>query len=185
MARPPSLHRLELDLSDSTRSVWEHLELRLARHPSESDGFFGARILAYALCWEPGLAFGEDLSTPNAPAIELRSPTLSLTRWIDVGTPSAKRLNLATRSVERVDVFCHRTPQTWLKDLAKERVQAPDRIDVTQVQPAFAEALGADFGRRARWTVMRDDEQVQVMDDDGVREGHIARTTLAALMAPA
>ncbi|NOY94734.1 MAG: YaeQ family protein [Deltaproteobacteria bacterium] len=177
------MHRLELDLSDSTRSVWEHLELRLARHPSESDGFFGARILAFALCWEPGLELGEDLSTPDAPALELRTQTLEFSHWIDVGVPSAKRLNLATRSAPRVSVFCHRDPAHWLKELRRERVQAPDRVEVTLLEHSFAESVGAALGRRGRWSLMRDDELLQVVTEAETHEGVMRVLGLDALLA--
>ncbi len=177
------MHRLELDLSDSTRSVWEHLELRLARHPSESDGFFGARILAFALCWEPGLVLGEDLSTPDAPALERRTQTLAIAHWIDVGVPSAKRLNLATRSAPRVSVFCHRDPAHWLKELRRERVQAPDRVEVTLLDARFAESVGAALGRRGRWSVMRDEELLQVVTEAETHEGVMRVLGLDALLA--
>jgi len=177
------MHRLEIDLSDSTRSVWEHLELRLARHPSESDGFFGARILAYALSWAPDLVMGEDLSTPDAPALELRTPTLAIAHWIDIGVPSAKRLNLATRSAERVSVFCHRDPANWLRELSRDRVQAPDRVEVTLLDFRFAEAMGAALGRRGRWSLMRDEEMVQVVTETETHDGILRSATLESLLA--
>ena len=49
MALPASIHRFQIQLSDTGREVYESLDLRVARHPSESVPFLLTRILALSL----------------------------------------------------------------------------------------------------------------------------------------
>jgi uncharacterized protein YaeQ len=44
-----TVYNLYSDLNDADRGVYESLDLRVARHPSESEEYLVARVLAYAL----------------------------------------------------------------------------------------------------------------------------------------
>ena len=75
VALTATVYRLNLTLSDVERGVYEKLELRLARHPSESARYFWLRTIAYCLSYEEGIAF----SKGGSPTV--RSPqSRSLTR---------------------------------------------------------------------------------------------------------
>ena len=95
MALSSTLYRLRIELSDVDRGVYESLDLRVARHPSEGADRLVARVLAYALLYEPGLEFGKGLSDADEPALSTHDLTGQLTHWIDVGTPSADRIHIA------------------------------------------------------------------------------------------
>ena len=92
MAQSSSVFTFEIDLADSDRGVYEHLDLRVARHPSESDEFLVARVLAYCLEFTEGIAFSRGLSDADDPPIAVRDLTGVMQAWIDVGTPSIERL---------------------------------------------------------------------------------------------
>ena len=49
MAAGATVHRIEVNLSDVDRGVYETLDLRLARHPSETMRWLLTRTLAYCL----------------------------------------------------------------------------------------------------------------------------------------
>lgn len=49
MATGSTIHTLAIELSDSDRNVYQSLELRVARHSSETAEFMLARILAFCL----------------------------------------------------------------------------------------------------------------------------------------
>ena len=49
MALTATIYNFDIDLSDSDRGVYETLALRVAQHPSESDEYLIARVLAYLL----------------------------------------------------------------------------------------------------------------------------------------
>lgn len=122
MALTATIHNFTLRLADADRQVFETLELRVARHPSESEERLVARVLAYALEYAEGIAFSRGLSDPDEPAIAVRDLTGVLTAWIDVGLPEAARLHKAGKAAKRVAVYAHRDPSVWLRGLAGERI---------------------------------------------------------------
>ena len=87
MALTATVHRWSVVLSDVDRSTYESLEMRLARHPSESARYLLTRTLAYCLSYEEGIAFSK--------------------KWIDVaasvGSPSV-RTNMPPAKDSKPDV---------------------------------------------------------------------------------
>ena len=57
MALQSTVYHLQIELSDVDRGVYEALDLRVARHPSESMAYLLTRTIAYALLYEEGIAF--------------------------------------------------------------------------------------------------------------------------------
>jgi uncharacterized protein YaeQ len=54
MALTATIYNFDVDLSDSDRGVYETVSLRVAQHPSESDEYLIARVLAYLLEYSRG-----------------------------------------------------------------------------------------------------------------------------------
>jgi uncharacterized protein YaeQ len=52
MALSATVYHLQVDLSDVDRGVYEALDLRVARHPSETMRYLLTRVIAYCLCYE-------------------------------------------------------------------------------------------------------------------------------------
>src|SRR6188768_1958505 len=99
MALTATVYRLTITLSDVDRGVYEALDLRVARHPSESARYFWQRTLAYCLCYEEGIAFSKGgLSDSDEPPVSIVDGTGVLRAWIDVGSPSADRLHRAAKA---------------------------------------------------------------------------------------
>lgn len=59
------IHRFEIALADVDRGVYQDLDLRVARHPSEDISYLVTRVLAYALEYEDGLEFSKDSMMAN------------------------------------------------------------------------------------------------------------------------
>jgi uncharacterized protein YaeQ len=53
VALTATIHSFEIDLADNDRGVYESLEIRAARHPSESEEHLVTRVLAYCLEFTP------------------------------------------------------------------------------------------------------------------------------------
>src|SRR6202035_2459910 len=102
MALGATIYVFNIDLADSDRGVYQPLELRLARHPSESETYFLTRVLAYCFEYGEGIAFSNGLSEPDEPSIAIRDLTGALQVWIDVGSPEAARLHRAGKAAPRV-----------------------------------------------------------------------------------
>src|ERR1700689_1184570 len=108
MALSATIYVFRIELADSDRNVYESLELRVARHPSETAEYLLTRVLAYCLEFTEGIAFSKGLSEPDEPAIAGRDRTGALRAWIDVGAPDAARLHRASKAAPRVAVYAHR-----------------------------------------------------------------------------
>ena len=54
MALTATIYNFDIELADSDRHVYESLNLRVARHPSESEEYLVTRLLAYLLEYAEG-----------------------------------------------------------------------------------------------------------------------------------
>jgi hypothetical protein len=70
MALPATMRRFDIALSDSDRDIYDTLELRVAQHPSESERYLVARVIARALEHAEGLEFSKGgVSDDTEPAL--------------------------------------------------------------------------------------------------------------------
>ena len=129
MALSSTMFTFEIDLSDADRHVYEALSLRVARHPSESDEFLLARVLAYCLEYRKGIEFSRGLCDADEPPIAVRDLTGAMTAWIDVGTPSAERLHRAAKAVPCVAVYIHKEYTQWLASIAAAHIHRAEDLD--------------------------------------------------------
>lgn len=169
------LHHVEIDLSDVDRGVYEKLDVRTARHPSESPRFLATRLFAYALSYEEGIAFSKGgVSSTDEPAVSVRDVTGVLRAWIDVGSPAAARLHKATKLAERVSLFTCAD----VAYLAKETIHRKDEIAISSLDVAFVDAIASRIERHARLEIVRNAGSLYVTIDGRIFEGEIVALTL-------
>ena len=65
LALPSTIYNFEIDLSDVDRGIYESLAVKVARHPSETEDYLVARVLAYCLELAEGLTFSRGLAEPD------------------------------------------------------------------------------------------------------------------------
>ena len=100
------------------RGVYETLDLRVARHPSETAAFMLVRILAYCLEYADGLEMvAAGVSSGDEPALLVRDLTGRITKWIEVGLPDAERLHRGSKLAGRAAVYTHRDARQLLAQL--------------------------------------------------------------------
>lgn len=153
MALSSTVYTVAVDLSNVDRGVYETLDLRLARHPSETAEYLVTRLLAYCLEYEDGIAFGDGLSTAEEPAVLVRDLTGRLTKWIDVGMPSADRVHRGSKLAGRVAIYTHRDRRQVLAQLDGQGVHRAAEIPVYVLDRAVVEAVAAALDRRSQLTV--------------------------------
>ena len=176
VALTSTLYTFDIDLADSDRGVYESLALRVARHPSESDDYLVARVVAYCCEYAPGIAFSRGgLSDPDEPPIAIRDLTGALQAWIDIGTPAADRLHRAAKAAPRVAVYVHRESSQWLAGLSGERIHRGDALALYAIDRALIAALVARLERRMSLAVALADGTVMVSADDRTMTGRIDR----------
>jgi len=148
LALTSTIHQFTIELSHADRGVYETLDLRVARHPSESEEFLCARVLAYCLEHREGLAFSKGLSDPDQPALEVRDLTGMLTAWIEIGSPDASRLHRASKSAARVAVYSHHNPARYWSSLAGERIHRAESVELYGLDRTLLDAMAARLDRR-------------------------------------
>jgi uncharacterized protein YaeQ len=148
-----SVYRFRIALSDVDRGIYEQLDLRTALHQSENEAFLLTRVIAYALSYEDGLAFGPGLCDPDEPAIAARSPE-GTRLWIEIGNPSARRLHKAAKAARALRVFTYKDPEPWLRELAGEQIHRAAEIGIFALDPAFLGELASTLERDNSWTLV-------------------------------
>lgn len=114
MALKPTIYKIQLNLADSDRGLYEGFSLTLARHPSETLERLTARVLAYGLLAEPGLEFTRGLSTTEEPDLWRHSDSGEIEHWVEVGQPEPARLRKACGRAPRVTAMAYgKSAGTW------------------------------------------------------------------------
>jgi uncharacterized protein YaeQ len=178
MALTATMYRFALDVSDVDRGVYTSVELRAARHPSESEAYLVLRVLAFALSWSEHLQMGRGIAHPEEPSLHEPDPTGGYVRWIEIGAPSAERLHRASRTGARVSLWTHRPLQPLRDEMRQRPVHRADTVEVVEVDRALVEGLTRDLGRNERWQVLRTEDTVYVTRGSETAEGLLRCRTL-------
>jgi uncharacterized protein YaeQ len=152
MALPATLRRFEIALADADREVYEQLDWRVAQHPSESERFLVARVIARALEHGDGVEFSRGgVSDDDEPAIVQRDLRGDLQAWIEVGSPSPDRLHKAAKLAPRVVVYAWKSVDQLAGAIAERGVHRADRIALRALPPELLDAIAATLDRVNRW----------------------------------
>src|ERR1700677_5312828 len=145
MALGATVYNFKIELADSDRGVYVPLDLRVARHPSETEEHLLTRVLAYCLEYTEGISFSNGLSDSDQPAISVRDLTGALRVWIDVGAPEAARLHRAAKLAPRVAVYTHKDAEQLAARLSAEKIHRAEALELYAVDRDW---LGAPTPRR-------------------------------------
>jgi uncharacterized protein YaeQ len=178
VALTATIYNLEIELADADRDVYESLELRAARHPSESAEYFVTRVLAYALEFAEGIGFSRGVSDPEEPAVLIRDLTGAITTWIEIGAPDAARLHKASKAARRVVVYTHKDPQQLLRGLAGEKIHRAESVELYAVDRALVRDLAERLERRMAFSMSVAEQTVFVSIDAATLSGAITRLPL-------
>lgn len=179
MALGATVYTIDIDLADADRSVYESLALRVARHPSESDDYLIARVLAYCLEYTEGIEFSKGgLSDPDEPPIAVRDLTGAMLAWIDIGSPDAARLHRAAKLAPRVAVYMHKDPAQYLRSLSGARIHRGDSVELLAFERTLMTGLAARLERRMAFAVSVADRELFVSIGDATLTGAVRRCPL-------
>lgn len=178
MALTATVYNFDIDLSDSDRNVYETLALRVAQHPSESDEYLIARVLAYLLEYEDGITFSRGVSEPEEPALSVRDLTGKIRTWIEIGTPDSARLHKASKSGARVVVYCHKEGSQWLKGLAAAGIHRADALELFALDRNLIAALVSRLDRRMAFSVSVNERELYVSIGNDNLTGPVQRLSI-------
>lgn len=152
MALPATMRKFEISLADSDRGIYETLEWRVAQHPSESERYLVARVIARALEHAEGLDFSKGgVSDDEEPALVQRDLRGDLVAWIEIGSPTPDRLHKASKASPRVAIYAWKNPDELAAAIVERRVHRADALELTALDPAFLDAAAATLDRVNKW----------------------------------
>lgn len=178
MALTATIYSFDVQLNDVDRGVYESLSFKAAQHPSESEEFLVARVLAYCLEYREGISFGKGLAEPSEPAIAITDLAGTRQAWIEIGAPDADRLHRASKACPRVVVYTHKDPASWLRQLDGVRIHKRESIEVVALDRALIAALVERLERRMTFTLMRSEDHLLISLGDDALQGTLARMPL-------
>ncbi len=116
MAEKPTIHKLNLTLSNMDTNVYGDYNLTIALHPSETIERMMVRILAFCYRAAENLTFTKGLSSMEEPDLWLKHDNGTILEWIEVGQPAVDRLKKASGQSQSVKVFTYgRGMDVWWK----------------------------------------------------------------------
>ncbi|MCC6077088.1 YaeQ family protein [Pseudomonas sp. GCM10022188] len=169
MALQSTPYKVELNLTDLDRGVYENLRFTVAKHPSETEERLAVRLLAYALWYDEQVAFGRGLSDVDEPALWEKSLDDRVLHWIEVGQPDAERMTWCSRRAERVSVLTYGNLRVW-QDKVVSAVKTLKNLNIAALPQEPLAELARDLPRSLSWSVMISEGTLFVTDERGQHE---------------
>ena len=153
MALPSTIHRASVELADVDRGVYETLKTTLARHPSETAERLVARLLAYALFYEPELVFTKGICEGDEPDLWLKGADDRVLLWVVIGLPEPERLLKAGRHAGQIAlVACGRSLPHWEQQVLP-KLERVANLTVVTFAPGFLSRLAESLDRTIIWSI--------------------------------
>jgi uncharacterized protein YaeQ len=174
MALSATMRKFEISLADSDRQIYESLDLRVAQHPSESDRYLVARVLARALEHAEGLEFCKGgVSDDDEPALIQRDLTGALRAWIEIGAPSPDRVHKAGKAAPRVAIYAWKNPEGLAAAIAERKVHRVPELYA--LAPELLDAVAATLDRTNKWDLAVTGGAIYLTIGERLFEGSVQR----------
>ena len=153
MALPSTIYRAGIQLADVDKNRYETLQTTIARHPSETEERLTARLLAYALYYEPGLAFTRGVGAGDEPDLWLKGGDGRILLWIEVGLPDPDRLVKASRHAARVVLIASGAAMPSWEKQHLPKLSGIANLCVVRLDRNFITQLAARLERSITWSL--------------------------------
>jgi uncharacterized protein YaeQ len=153
MARPSTIYRANLQISDIDHGVYETVATTVAQHPSETEERLVARLLAFAIFHESELTFTKGLSSTDEPDLWVIGPDGRVQFWIEVGVPDGDRIIKASRHAERVALLASgKTLFNWDQQHFP-KLEKIDNLTIVSVDQSLISSLASQLERTINWSI--------------------------------
>jgi uncharacterized protein YaeQ len=153
MARPSTIYRVTLQISDIDHGVYETIATTVAQHPSETEERLVARLLAFAIFYEPEMTFTKGLSSTEEPDLWTIGPDGRVRFWVEVGTPDSDRIIKTSRHTERAALLAFgKNLPNWDQQHLQKLNKIVNLI-VVSVDQAFITSLASQLERSINWSI--------------------------------
>lgn len=142
MALGATINKVSLNIADMDRQYYQHHELTLAMHPSESPFRFVIKIIAFALNAHDDLKFTKGLGADDEPEMWRKSLTNDIELWVDFGQVDEKRIRKACGRSDEVVIYTYqeRRAKTWWAQ-NQQKLARHTNLKVVHIDAIGAEVL--------------------------------------------
>jgi uncharacterized protein YaeQ len=153
MALPSTVYKATIQLADIDRGIYETLQATVAQHPSETEERLVARLLAWAIFFEPDLSFTKGLSATEEPDIWVKGGDGRVQLWVEVGLPDADRIIKASRHSSKTALLASGRMLTSWNQLQLPKLAKIANLTIVTVDQLLVSNLAAQLGRVINWSV--------------------------------
>ena len=165
------MHRFDIELSDIDKGIYDSVDLRVARHPSEGIPYLITRVIAWLLHRDDNVEMSRaGLCDPEDPAILARDLTGRITHWIEIGSPHPDRVHKATKAATNVSIYTYKDVNLLCSALQKAKVYRLEHVAIYAFDVTCLEELGRTLDRTNQWVVVRNDGVLFVTSGDTSQE---------------
>lgn len=175
MAQPATIYRAGIQLSDIDRGLYESLQVTVARHPSETEERLLARILAYALYYEPELTFTKGVGAGDEPDLWVKGPDGRVKCWVEVGLPDAERLIKASRHSEQVVLCAFGSALSVWEKQQLPKLAGIANLTVISLEQSFLKQLTGRLQRSISWSLTVTEGTLYLTIDSETLESSVIR----------
>jgi uncharacterized protein YaeQ len=153
MARPSTIYRVNIQLSDIDHGVYDTIQTTVAQHPSETEERLVARLLALVIFYEPDLTCTKGISATDEPDLWIIGPDGRTKFWVEVGLPESDRIIKACRHAEKVALLaCGKTLSNWDQQHLPKLVKI-NNLTTVSVGQTFINTLASQLERSINWSI--------------------------------
>ncbi len=182
MAQAPVLCDFDLALNNVDLGVARRVQVRTARHSSETMDRVWLRVLAYCWKWEERIAFGPGLGEPDTPDLLSTDLTGETTLWVRVGKADPAKIQRAAdqNSGARIAVLfeSQQRMDQFLAAAREQKLTRLGRVELAAVPAELLRELGSVDERRAKATVTLVGDHFYLERNGESLDGPIERSSL-------
>ncbi|MES0488344.1 MAG: YaeQ family protein [Leptospirales bacterium] len=167
MALKSTIHKVNLQITNTDCDYYELHKITIARHPSETDERLMIRLLAFALNASSTLTFAGDISEADQPAIWEKSRSGLIETWIEIGQPDEKIIRKACSNARNVILYCFnlRRSQTWWNTI-QTKLERFKNLEVWLIPDGDEEKLEKLVQKNMQIDCRIQDQEVWISDKD-------------------
>lgn len=161
------LYRFQIELSDVDRNIYETLDFRAALHPSEASSYLLSRALAFVLSHQEGIEFSPGgLGDPEAPALRILNLRGEVEIWIEIGSPSARKLHKASKTAKTVRIYTYKNPEVLLNEIRTNDVHRASDLEIFAFDHKFLDQVASKLEKNNRWNLLVQQGQLDLTIGD-------------------
>lgn len=160
MALKATIYKIALNISDLRRHYYQAHELRVAKHPSESEARMMVRLVAFMLFADERMIFTKGLSTADEPDLWQKSLSDEIEHWIEVGQPSLDRIRKGCNRADKMTILSYgKNPEPWMASIEKDLGRFSN-LTILHINKGEEETLTRLLEEKGEWQCTLEDDNL-------------------------